>query len=199
MKNTDLSTYLQACDYIDFNEPNIVEKAKQISQNRIGELEIAKACFKFVRDEIKHAWDYQEETLDQPVSIKASEVLSSGHGFCYGKSHLLAALLRANNIPAALCYQRLTITDEPPFCLHGLNAVYLQDYGWYKVDARGNKPGVDAQFNPPQQQLAFPIILDDEKDFSELFIEPMSQVLGKMQSSKDNLTLANDLPDLSEA
>jgi len=104
--------------------------------------------------------------------------------------------LRANNIPAALCYQRLTITDEPPFCLHGLNAVYLQDYGWYKIDARGNKPGVDAQFNPPQQQLAFPIVLDGEKDFSELFIEPMSQVLGKMQSSKDNLTLANDLPDL---
>ena len=197
MSNKDLSAYLQPCDYIDFNHASIVEKAKQLSQNANGELEVAKACFEFVRDDIKHSWDYQAETLDKTVSIKASEVLGSGHGFCYAKSHLLAALLRANNIPSALCYQRLTITDKPPYCLHGLNAVYLNDYGWYKIDARGNKPGVDAQFNPPQQQLAFPIRLDGEKDFSELFSEPMACVIEKMQSSNHNLALANDLPDLA--
>ena len=196
MKNKELSAYLQPGQYIDFNEPCILEKAMQLSQIASESVALKTDGFEFVRDEIKHAWDYQEETLDQAVSIKASEVLSSGHGFCYGKSHLLAALLRANNIPAALCYQRLTITEEPPFCLHGLNAVYLPDYGWYKVDARGNKPGVDAQFNPPIQQLAFPIILDGEKDFSELFAEPMNLVIEKMRSSRDNLILANDLPDL---
>jgi transglutaminase-like putative cysteine protease len=44
----------------------------------------------------------------------------------------------------------LTVTDKPPFCLHGLNAVYLEDFGWYRIDARGNKTGVAAQFTPPQ-------------------------------------------------
>ena len=34
-------------------------------------------------------------------------------------------------------------------CLHGLNALYLPDYCWYRVEARGNKPGVDAEFCPP--------------------------------------------------
>ncbi|MBI2949982.1 MAG: hypothetical protein HYY23_20300 [Verrucomicrobia bacterium] len=41
-------------------------------------------------------------------------------GFCYAKSHLLAALLRARGIPAALCYQRLAFDAAgSAFCLHG--------------------------------------------------------------------------------
>lgn len=64
-------------------------------------------------------------------------------GFCYAKSHLLAALLRANGIAAGLCYQRLSVNGGgTPYCLHGLNAVFLKDFGWYRVDARGNKPGI---------------------------------------------------------
>jgi len=35
-----------------------------------------------------------------PVTCKASDVLIYGTGYCYAKSHLLAALLRANAIPA---------------------------------------------------------------------------------------------------
>jgi len=67
-------------------------------------------------------------------------VLKYKTGYCYAKSHLLAALLRANNIPAGLCYQRLTIeNDMLPYCLPALNAVYLPKYGWYRIDARGNK------------------------------------------------------------
>nr|WP_320193052.1 transglutaminase family protein [uncultured Desulfobacter sp.] len=67
-------------------------------------------------------------------------VLKYKTGYCYAKSHLLAALLRACNIPAGLCYQRLTIANnKAPFCLHGLNAVYLQRHGWYRIDSRGNK------------------------------------------------------------
>ena len=30
------------------------------------------------------------------------------------------------------------------YYLHGLNVIYLKDYGWYKVDARGNKKGINA-------------------------------------------------------
>ncbi|MEO8327235.1 MAG: transglutaminase family protein [Nitrospirota bacterium] len=60
-------------------------------------------------------------------------------GNCYAKRYLLAALLRANGFPARLCYQRLIIENqEPPFCLHILHAIFLDKYGWYSVDARGN-------------------------------------------------------------
>lgn len=61
----------------------------------------------FVRDQIRHSADYRPN----PVTCKASEVLRHGTGYCYAKSHLLAALLRANGVPAGLCYQRLSVGD----------------------------------------------------------------------------------------
>ena len=34
---------------------------------------------------------------------------------------------------------RRSIDDVgPPYCLHGLNAVFLPEHGWYRVDPRGN-------------------------------------------------------------
>ncbi|WP_267195284.1 transglutaminase-like domain-containing protein [Arcobacter nitrofigilis] len=154
--------------------------------------EIAHKCFTFVRDEIKHSSDFKLN----PVTCKASDVLKYATGYCYAKSHLLAALLRANKIPTGLCYQRLTITDTPPFCLHGLNAVYLKKYGWYRIDARGNKEGVSAQFCPPLEKLAFPIVTLGEVDFPEIYSEPLPIIIKSLTNGKDYQDVANNLPDL---
>lgn len=89
----------------------------------------------------------------------------------------MAALLRANKIPPGLCYQRLTIKDSPPFCLHGLNAVYLEHFGWYRVDARGNQEGIAAEFCPPVEKLAFPIVTQGESDLPEILTEPLSVII----------------------
>lgn len=146
MNHSGMKVYLAASKIIDWQHPQVVAQAERLAQNCHTEIEIAKNCFEFVRDEIKHSWDYKMN----PVTCKASDILHCGTGYCYAKSHLLAALLRANGIPAGLCYQRLTISEnKPPFCLHGLNAIYLEKFGWYKVDARGNKEGINAQFTPP--------------------------------------------------
>jgi transglutaminase-like putative cysteine protease len=76
----------------------------------------------------------------------------------------------------------LTISGvQAPFCLHGLNAVYLQDHGWYQIDARGNKAGVDAQFTPPIEQLAFSTYTDGEFDFPEIWSEPLPVVIHTLQ------------------
>jgi len=125
--------YLDRSEYIDWNHPWVLAKAAELAEGGLSDDAIAKRCFEFVRDSIKHSWDYRMN----PVTCKASDVLTHGTGYCYAKSHLLAALLRANAIPAGLCYQRLTVeTDGPPYCLHGLNAVYLKQHGWYRIDAR---------------------------------------------------------------
>jgi hypothetical protein len=42
-----------------------------------------------------------------------------------------------------------------PTGLHGLNAVYLMDYGWYRVDPRGIRTDISAQFEPPRERLPF--------------------------------------------
>jgi len=194
MSDMELDLYLEATEYIDWQQPDVLKKAQSLAAGLLTDEEVAKACFEFVRDEIKHSWDYQMN----PVTCKASDVLLHGTGYCYAQSHLLAALLRANKIPAGLCYQRLTIRDDqPPFCLHGLNAVYLKQYGWYRIDPRGNKEGVDAQFIPPVEQLAFPILSEDEADLPEIWSEPLTVVVGVLKRYSDFLDVANNLPDIA--
>jgi len=171
----------------------VLAKAKTLAHDLNNHEEIAKKCFEFVRDEIKHSWDYKMN----PVTCKASSVLEHGTGYCYAKSHLLAALLRANGIPAGLCYQRLTLdNDEPPFSLHGLNAVFLPEFGWYRMDARGNKEGVEASFMPPHEKLAFPIKVAGEFDLNAIFAEPLSEVVSVLTLNTDIDEVAVHLPDV---
>jgi len=189
-----MQEYLAYSRYIDHQHPAVLAKAQLLADELVTDSDIAKACFEFVRDEIKHSNDYKLN----PVTCKASDVLEHSTGYCYAKSHLLAALLRANGIPAGLCYQRLSIDDEkPPFCLHGLNAVYLEEFGWYKVDARGNKDSVNAQFTPPIEQLAFPIIIEGEFDLPEIYTEPLPQIIEVLSTHTTYLDVLNNLPDLN--
>lgn len=188
-----MNAYLDSTLYIDWKTPSVLEKAQLLAAN-VGDLNsIEEACFLFVRDEIKHSADFKLN----PVTCTASDVLKHGTGYCFAKSHLLAALLRANNIPAGLCYQRLTIkNDAPPFCLHGLNAIFLQNHGWYRADARGNKKGVTADFCPPVEKLAFPLITKGECDVSGIFAEPLTQVVNVLNRYDTYDGVLGNLPDI---
>ncbi len=189
-----MKQYLAATTYIDWQTDQVKAKAQQLSLGLSDKTEIAAACFEFVRDQIKHSNDFKLN----PVTCKASDVLKHGTGYCYAKSHLLAALLRANTIPAGLCYQRLTIdNDEPPFCLHGLNAVFLKPYGWYRIDARGNKENVTAEFTPPVEQLAFPIISEGEADLPEIWAEPLPDIIAVLEKYNSYQAVANNFPDIA--
>jgi len=187
--------YLVNSEYIDWQHPLVTSKALELAKDCLNDELVAKRCFEFVRDEIKHSWDCQMN----PVTCKASEVLIYGTGYCYAKSHLLAALLRANAIPAGFCYQRLTVkSDAPSYCLHGLNAVYLKQYGWYRIDARGNKESVNAEFTPPEEKLAFPVIDALEKDFPEIWVEPLAIVIKALTQYKTVELVSENLPDIDD-
>lgn len=191
-----LQPYLANSLYIDWRHPLIIEKAQLLARNQANQTAIAKACFEFVRDEIKHSVDHQAN----PVTCKASAVLEYQTGFCYAKSHLLAALLRANHIPAGLCYQRLLLDDtaDSSYCLHGLNAIYLENYGWYRVDARGNKTGINAQFCPPREQLAFVVNHPLEQDMTGIWAEPLAVVVQTLTNYKSYEAVLAHLPDWLE-
>ncbi|HID01997.1 MAG TPA: transglutaminase family protein [Desulfobacterales bacterium] len=188
-----MNNYLASSEIIDWKTPQVKEKARELSHGIVNPEDISRACFVYVRDEIKHSNDYKLN----PVTCKASDVLQHKTGYCYAKSHLLAALLRANTIPAGLCYQRLSIDDEkPPFCLHGLNAVYLPDFGWYRIDARGNKDGVQAEFTPPKEQLAFPILIKGEADLPEIWAEPLPEITKVLETFDTFQDVLRNLPDI---
>ena len=197
-----MEKYLQTSEIIDWQNPEILELAYRLASTHQTTENIAKSCFEWVRDEIHHSRDYQMN----PVTCRASDVLKYKTGYCFAKSHLLAALLRANQLPAGLCYQRLT-NDDPPvakqqarsvsYTLHGLNAIFLPEIGWYRVDARGNRDGINAQFTPPQEQLAFKIRSPQESDFSTIFAEPLSVVVDILQSFTKWEEVLLHLPDIS--
>lgn len=194
-----MQKFLAVSEIIDWQDAKVQALAKQLAEGCADEEAIAGRCFEWVRDQIQHSVDYQRHE----VTCKASEVLAQGTGYCYAKSHLLAALLRANGIPAGFCYQRLSLNDDgAPYCLHGLNAVYLPHHGWYRVDARGNKGArgneraVDARFTPPQEQLAFALQDPHEADLPEVWPEPLAVVVSALRSHHDAQALLHDLPDI---
>jgi transglutaminase-like putative cysteine protease len=189
-----MEKYLRASEVIDWQHPEIVELAKQIASGHETSTAIAKACFEWVRDEIRHSVDYQMN----PVTCRASDVLRCKTGYCFAKSHLLAALLRANRIPAGFCYQRLSIDDQvAPYSLHGFNAIHLPEIGWYRIDARGNKKGVNAQFIPPKEKLAYNPQLPEEADFQAILSEPLQIIVEALQAQDTWDDMLRNLPDIS--
>lgn len=188
-----MQRYLSSSEYIDFEAPEVQALARHLATEAASETELVRLAFEFVRDEIRHSVDFKLN----PVTCKASDVLRHKTGYCYAKSHLLAALLRANGIPTGLCYQRLSIAGgDAPYCLHGLNAVYLKEWGWYRVDARGNKPGVNAQFQPPREALAFPIVAPTERDLPEIWAEPLPVVVDALSRYDTYEQVLANLPDI---
>lgn len=188
-----MQPFLQSTEQINWQHPAVLAKAHELAAGTKDHTEITRRCFEFVRDDIRHSWDYRQN----PVTCAASDVLAHATGYCYAKSHLLAALLRANGIPAGLCYQRLSLEDNgAPYCLHGLNAVWLPDYGWYRIDARGNKPGVDAQFCPPVEHLAFPTNDKLEADLPEIWPEPLPVVIKVLTGYATVEEVHDNLPDV---
>lgn len=189
-----MEEYLKVSEVINWQHPEVMERAKQIALEFETPVVIAQACFEWVRDEIHHSYDYQMN----PVTCRASDVLQYKTGYCFAKSHLLAALLRANQIPAGFCYQRLSIDDKgAPYSLHGFNAIHLLEVGWYRVDARGNKAGVNAQFTPPQEHLAYKIQLPEEADFLAILAEPLQIIVEALQAQSTWDEMLHNLPDIS--
>lgn len=188
--------FLQPTSVIDSASATIVATAAEVAGDAITDEEVARRCFLWVRDYVRHSSDHRISV----VTCCASEVLEHRAGFCYAKSHLLAALLRARGIPAALCYQRLSLDSAAStFCLHGLVAVHLQRHGWYRVDPRGDKTGITTDFCPPVERLAFKPTLPGEMDVAGRFSDALPCVVSALQRWRTSDEVSMNLPDYAPA
>jgi transglutaminase-like putative cysteine protease len=191
-----LAPFLATTSVIDWDEPAVSAHARRLSRGPDRQTETARACFEWVRDHIPHTSDFKLN----PITCSASEVLKQGTGFCYAKSHLLAALLRANRIPSGLVYQRLALDENGrTFCLHGLNAVWLEGIGWYRIDARGNRDGLRAQFDPPREVLPFACTVAGEHLCSAILADPLPVVVEALRTCRTRAELERCLPDAALA
>jgi transglutaminase-like putative cysteine protease len=185
--------FLRSTDVIDWQHPAVTARARLLRADLSDPTAVARRCFEWVRDDIRHTADFGLT----PVTCAASEVLEQGSGYCYAKSHLLAALLRANGLAAGLCYQRLSLDENGrEFCLHGFNAVLLPGIGWYRADPRGNRPDIDAQFIPPVERLAFTARLPGELDLPEIWPDPLPVVVEALRSHATAREVGEHLPDI---
>lgn len=193
-ESNQLADYLAPSAVIDWQHLTILPLAKSLTQSISSVPEQVRVVYEWVRDRISHTYDIGGHR----VTCTASEVLHQGHGFCFAKAHLLAALLRSCAIPTGFCYQRLVFDDAQSdrFTLHGLNAVYLPELSrWVRLDARGNKPGVQAEFCCNREQLAFPIRPHrGEIDYPNLYVEPHPNIITALQTHSTAQALIAHLP-----
>ncbi|WP_406377452.1 transglutaminase domain-containing protein [Streptomyces sp. NBC_00197] len=182
-ETSDLSAYLAADEVVDHHHPLVRATAARLAAGADDSYAYARSAFEFVRDTIPHSQD----AGDPRVTWRASDVLERRTGICYAKAHALAALLRAEDIPTAFCYQQL---GE----VHGLVAVRFHG-AWHRQDPRGNKPGVDARFSLDGERLAFtPDPESNELDYPVLYAEPHPAVLGVLKAAPDRPSLWRTLP-----
>jgi|SRR5690625_1352280 len=195
LESTNKADFLRPIDgIIDYETQIVQEKINEIKNSTDKVREQAELAFNFVRDEIDHSFD----TNSKVITISASDTLNKKEGICFAKSHLLAALLRGLGIPAGFCYQRVLRkgTVESGYALHGLNALYLDEVGWFRVDPRGNKEGINSEFSTDKEKLAYPIRTElGEIDYPEVYSNPLPSVIESMNDSKDCHALFFNRPE----
>ena len=104
---------------------------------------------------------------------------------------------RQRNSSSGLCYQRLVVVaGESRHSLHGLGAAYFEEFGWYRIDPRGNKPGVRAKIIPPVERLAFPIVAPGERNLPEIWPEPLAIVVRALTENGTFDQVFRNLPDI---
>ncbi len=194
LESENLNDYLVSDAIVDWQTPAVRQKALDLTRSIPGDVEKARCLYEWVRDAIPHTND---AGLDV-VTCTASEVLRHGTGTCFSKSHLLAALLRAVNIPAGFCYQVLRL--DPPvnneLVLHGMNGIYLGSIGrWIRVDARGNTGSINAQFSLEKEQLAFAMdAAAGEFLYDTIYAAPVNNVVKGLKKYASRRELWLDLP-----
>lgn len=193
IQEQSIEQYVKDSPYLLLFDEEIQNISNSLVMGCKTEVEKVEKIFVHVRDTYLHSMD-AKETI---VSISAKDVIKNGHGICYAKSNLLAALLRCQQIPTGYCYQRLTLEDDDKkgYCLHALNAVYINKQ-WHRLDARGNKPGINAQFSLSKEQLAFFIrACYKEKDYPTVYVNPLPCTIEALLNSEDISQLMNNLPN----
>jgi transglutaminase-like putative cysteine protease len=143
--------YLRSSEIVDFDDADVSRLGDIVSGG--DDVAVLRKAFELVRDRFPHSFDLGAES---GIACSASDVVRFGHGLCYAKSHLLAALLRHNGIPAGFCYQRM-VSENGGFVLHGFNAVNI-DGRWVRIDARGNNSRCQVEFDLARDMLAYPVV-----------------------------------------
>lgn len=188
-----MDKFLDEDEYVTTYDIMVNRETSQAVLRCKNDEEKARALFKFVRDEITHAYDIN--SVDIPVS--ASDVVKSRVGTDDSKAVLLATMLRICKIPAGFCYQYLCVGDDESLghYMHCYNAVFL-DGKWIFLDASNNKNGMPAGFAKIEPELSFkPRECYGEYNVKGIFAKPNPTSMKVLEESDDITDVIAGLPD----
>ena len=130
---------LAATDVIDSAHPLVRATAERVADGATG-TEAAELLFTFTRDDVRYD---MAPVLTARSDWAASSTIERGYGFCQQKAVVLAALLRAADIPAGVAAEDLLDHKIPPAYVdfigsqvlpyHGYTIAYL-DGAWRRLD-----------------------------------------------------------------
>ena len=184
-----------ACDtVIDWRHPQILSLADRLRHEASNRTDQIASTFRWVRDSIQHSLDFHRDE----VTCQASEVLHVGTGFCYAKAHLLAALLRAQEIPVGFCYQRLSLSGDGPLPFAFMVSTLFLSMSTAGTAWMLEETAMDCQsaFTPPQENLPFQPRLPGEADLPEIWPAPLVPVVEALRRCSSVAELAQRLPDV---
>jgi transglutaminase-like putative cysteine protease len=125
--DASLAEYLEATDFIESEDPVLVEKARELTDGAGDSWEAAVRLSEWVSENINYAIP-GGGTARKTYDIKAGE--------CGAHSMLLAAFCRAVGIPARVVWGCMyTPNAGGSFGQHGWNEIYMGGAGWVPVDA----------------------------------------------------------------
>ena len=171
-----MEEFLKPTYFIDSDNPEIIETARELTRQCKDEREKAVTLFLFVRDRISYN---PYGPIFEKERYRASKTLKRGYGYCIQKATLLAALLRAIAIPAALIFADIKNplipknlkdalqTDE--FIFHCYNNIFIKDK-WVKATCAFDS-GICERLSVPtvefngEEDAIFPPYLPDGRRF----------------------------------
>ncbi len=84
----------------------------------------------------------------------------------------------------------------PPYSLHGLNAVYLPEIGWHRIDARGNKS--ESRSSSARRSKSWPSLSRiPKKGMPEILAKPHPAVVATLERYADVADVHFNLPDIA--
>lgn len=189
LESNDMSNFLERSEFINYDDYKIISISNMLAEKSSNEIDLIKNVYEYVRDEIHHTMDIEQNEI---VST-AAQVLEKQHGICLAKAFLLAAMLRYLKIPTGLCYQKVWYFRH---FLHGLNAVYIKQIDkWIRLDARGNKPGVNAQFDIEKEKVCYkPKKFLGELNYPTVYYKPPQTVIETFTAEQDFKDFMKNLP-----
>jgi len=197
----DLQPFTRPTPCVESAHPDVVAFARRHAQGARGEIETAVRIYYAVRDGIRYD-PYGVGT--DAESLRASNVLAAGRGWCVSKAVLLSAACRALSIPARLGFadvrnhlstermRRSMQTDI--FYYHGFSSIHL-DGRWLKATPAFNVELCEKfrllplEFNGTEDSIYHPFDADGRKhmeylnyrgEFADVPVDDLQRTLREM-------------------